>query len=220
MVDHLTGHRTAVGETKAIDYVIQPALQKEQHVVACYAAHVGSHVIVFPELGLGYTIGPAALLLLTAVSSSVTYEDSEFHSLKNPNTIYVNSDSQKSAISAAITDGRTAFAITNGGIFPIATQFSADQLATPVKDGCIFGGWYTDEACTQKFTGTPAANSTYYAQWTEKPIKFVANGGTGSMPNENYTVNQPATDTPSYSISFPECTFTAGVCRVEDNRAG
>ena len=71
MVDHLTGHRTAVGETKAIDYVIQPALQKEQHVVACYAAHVGSHVIVLPELGLGYTIGPAALLLLTELQCRI-----------------------------------------------------------------------------------------------------------------------------------------------------
>lgn len=104
---------------------------------------------------------------ITAVSSSVTYGDSAFHSLRNPNTIYVNSDPQKSAVSAAITDGRTAFAITNGGTFPVTTQFSADQLATPVKDGCIFGGWYTDEACTQEFTGTPAANSTYYAKWEE-----------------------------------------------------
>lgn len=176
----------------------------------------------FSSISLGKavsTIGQSAFanctsihsLDITAVSNSVTYGDSAFHSLRTPNTIYVNSDSQKSAISAAITDGRTAFAITNGGTFPVTTQFSADQLAAPVKDGCIFGGWYTDEACTQKFTGTPAANSTYYAKWTEKPIKFDANGGTGTMPNENYTVNQPATDTesPSYSISFPACTFTA-----------
>ena len=100
-------------------------------------------------------------------------------------------------------------AITNGGTFPVTTQFSADQLAAPIKDGCIFGGWYTDEACTQKFTGTPAANSTYYAKWTEKPIKFDANGGTGTMPNEDYIVNQLTDTKYSYSIRFPACTFTA-----------
>lgn len=104
---------------------------------------------------------------ITAVSSSVTYGDSAFYSLRNPNTIYVNSDSQKSAIAAAITDGRTAFAITNGGTFQVTTQFIEGQLATPVKDGCIFDGWYTDEACTQNFTDTPTANSTYYAKWEE-----------------------------------------------------
>ena len=132
----------------------------------------------FSSISLGKavsTIGRSAFanctsihsLDITAVSSSVTYGDSAFHSLRKPNTIYVNSDPQKSAVSAAITDGRTAFAITNGGTFPVTTQFSADQLATPVKDGCIFGGWYTDETCTQEFTGTPAANSTYYAKWSE-----------------------------------------------------
>ena len=174
----------------------------------------------FSSISLGKavsTIGQSAFanctsihsLDITAVSSSVTYGDSAFHSLKNPNTIYVNSDPQKSAISAAITGDRTAFAITNGGTFPVTTQFSADQLAAPVKDGCIFGGWYTDEACTQKFTGTPAANSTYYAKWAEKPIKFEAGGGEGKMPNADYIKNPPITDTPSYSIIFPECTFTA-----------
>ena len=130
----------------------------------------------FSSISLGKavsTIGQSAFanctsvhsLDITAVSSPVTYEDSAFHSLRNPNTIYVNSGSQKSAIAAAITDGRTAFAITNGGTFPVTTQFIEGQLATPVKDGCIFDGWYTDEAFTQNFTGTPAANSTYYAKW-------------------------------------------------------
>ena len=145
----------------------------------------------FSSISLGKavsTIGQSAFanctsihsLDITAVSSSVTYGGSEFHSLRNPNTIYVNSDPQKSAISAAITDGRTAFAITNGGTFPVTTQFSADQLATPVKDGCIFGGWYTDESCETKFTGTPAANSTYYAKW-EAAAASVNGVGYGSL---------------------------------------
>ena len=106
-------------------------------------------------------------------------------------------------------------AITNGGIFPTVTQFSADQLATPVRPGYNFAGWYTtstfDEDSKLGDNDAIAVGSTYYAQWTAKPIMFKAGDGEGTMPNENYTVNQPATDTesPSYSISFPECAFTA-----------
>ena len=148
----------------------------------------------FSSISLGKavsTIGQSAFanctsihsLDITAVSSSVTYGDSAFHSLRNPNTIYVNSDPQKSAISAAITDGRTAFAITNGGTFPVTTQFSADQLATPVRPGYDFGGWYMDEQFTQKLEENAqlTVGSTYYAKWTELPgvtVTFDAQGGT------------------------------------------
>ena len=90
------------------------------------------------------------------------------------------------------------------------TQFSADQLATPVRPGYNFAGWYKNaDLSGDPVTTVEEAGGTYYAKWTENPIKIVANGGTGSMPNEDYIVNQPATDTPSYSIIFPECTFTA-----------
>ena len=146
--------------------------------------------LTFSSISLGKavsTIGQSAFanctsvhsLDITAVSSSVTYEDSAFHSLRNPNTIYVNSDPQKSAISAAITDGRTAFAITNGGTFPVTTQFSADQLATPERPGYNFDGWYTGEQFTQKLEESAqlTVGSTYYAKWTEKPQEQQPSGG-------------------------------------------
>ena len=161
--------------------------------------------LTFSSISLGKavsTIGQSAFanctsvhsLDITAVSSSVTYEGSAFHSLRNPNTIYVNSDSQKSAISAAITNGRTAFAITNGGTFPVKTQFSADQLATPERPGYNFAGWYTDEQFTQKLEESAqlTVGGTYYAKWTEKPQEQQPSGGSsGDSGHSHYYPTTP-----------------------------
>lgn len=59
------------------------------------------------------------------------------------------------------------YALTSGGIFAENTVFLPATLATPVKDGYAFTGWYTDEACTEKLGTTPAVNSTYYAKWED-----------------------------------------------------
>ena len=166
----------------------------------------------FSSISLGKavsTIGQSAFanctsihsLDITAVSNSVTYGDSAFHSLRNPNTIYVNSDSQKSAISAAITNGRTAFAITNGGTFPVKTQFSADQLATPERPGYNFAGWYTDEQFTQKLEESAqlTVGGTYYAKWTESTgvtVTFDAQGGTVT-PKEMFYENGKVSELPT-----------------------
>ena len=126
-----------------------------------------------------------------------------------------NVESFKSTSANAYGSENAVFAVLNGGSIPSTEGWYKEQfaLATPVRPGYNFDGWYTDEQFTQKLEESAqlTVGSTYYAQWTAKPIKFEANGGTGTMPNENYTVNQPATDTesPSYSISFPECAFTA-----------
>ena len=126
-----------------------------------------------------------------------------------------NVESFKSTSANAYGSENAVFAVLNGGSIPSTEGWYKEQfaLATQVRPGYNFDGWYTDEQFTQKLEESAqlTVGSTYYAQWTAKPIKFEANGGTGTMPNENYTVNQPATDTesPSYSISFPECAFTA-----------
>lgn len=62
-------------------------------------------------------------------------------------------------------------------------------LATPVKTGYTFGGWYTDKAFTasKKVTQIPKGsygNKVFYAKWTANKytIKFNGNGATsGSM---------------------------------------
>ena len=89
-------------------------------------------------------------------------------------------------------------AITNGGIFPTVTQFSANQLATPERPGYNFEGWYTDEQFTQKLEENAqlTVGSTYYAKWTELSgvtVTFDAQGGIVTpkkMFYENGKVNE------------------------------
>lgn len=70
--------------------------------------------------------------------------------------------------------GGAAYAITNGGTFPKGTVFTNEVvntskvsciLATPVRDGYKFAGWYANS----QFSGTPVTktqpNATYYAKW-------------------------------------------------------
>ena len=67
-------------------------------------------------------------------------------------------------------------------------------LADATKNGYIFGGWYTDEACTEtnKITqieqGT-TGNITLYANWIEAyTITYILNGGTNDANNpDSYT---------------------------------
>ena len=77
---------------------------------------------------------------------------------------------------------KSASAITNGGTFPTDTEFTLGVLATPIKEGKIFSGWYTDtdfktEAVKTDDVYKAASSTTYYAKWVSK-ITFDANGGT------------------------------------------
>ena len=58
----------------------------------------------------------------------------------------------------------------NDEILPAISGFAGDALPsipTPTKPNCSFGGWYTDEACTNAFSGTVfSASLTLYAKWT------------------------------------------------------
>ena len=127
-----------------------------------------------------------------------------------------SAESFKNTSTDAYERNNAVFAVLNGGSIPSTEGWYKEGqfvLATPERPDYNFAGWYMDEQFTQKLEESTqlTVGSTYYANWTEKPIKFEANGGTGTMPNEDYIVNQPATDTesPSYSIRFPACGFTA-----------
>ncbi|MCZ0863368.1 InlB B-repeat-containing protein [Methanocorpusculum vombati] len=62
---------------------------------------------------------------------------------------------------------------TSGGSFisPVTSLSYGDKITAPpapTKDGCTFGGWYKDEACTQEWNfseGIPG-DITLYARWT------------------------------------------------------
>ena len=122
------------------------------------------------------TIGASAFINCTSVHSldiasvpsSITYGTKAFHSMGTPNILYVNSESQKIEIGDYITSGRSITAITNGGTFAPDTKFTSDTLATPIKDGFIFDGWYDSESFTgNAVTTAPTAGKTYYAKWIE-----------------------------------------------------
>ena len=93
-------------------------------------------------------------------------------------------------------------------------------LPTPARNGYTFGGWYTDEACTDanKVTGssyTPGTNRTLYAKWTADPytISFDAAGGEAIDPlhykiTDSATI--PATTRSGYRFDGWEVTAASG----------
>ena len=93
-----------------------------------------------------------------------------------------------------INDSGTLFKL-NGGIkvsfetgegskvdFQTTSDGKLVKPADPTREGYTFGGWYTDEACTQAYDfGTPvAADLTLYAKWTKNATNPGGNGGSGS----------------------------------------
>ncbi|MFR4239499.1 MAG: S-layer homology domain-containing protein [Butyricicoccus sp.] len=78
-----------------------------------------------------------------------------------------------SAIMSAVENHRSikstcflAYAVTNGGTLKNPPT-SNTELATPVKDGYIFDGWYDNaDFSGNAVTAAPTAGTTYYAKWT------------------------------------------------------
>ena len=93
-----------------------------------------------------------------------------------------------------INDSGTLFKLSGGVKVSFETgegskvdfQTTADgklvKPADPTRDGYTFGGWYTDESCTQAYDfGTPVtADLTLYAKWTKNAVNPGGNGGSGS----------------------------------------
>ena len=105
---------------------------------------------------------------------------SNMGSNKSPAVIYVSS----SAIMSAVENHRSikstcflAYAVTNGGTFK-ENQSSNTALATPVKAGYTFAGWYSSSNFAEgtKLTDNnhPVTGTTYYAKWTEKTTPAIA----------------------------------------------
>lgn len=82
-----------------------------------------------------------------------------------------------------VTDANT-IAVLNGGTFAEGTEFTSGTLATPIKDGAIFAGWYEDSS----FSGSPVtsatAGQTYYAKWIDLGITDISlqYQGTQALP--------------------------------------
>ena len=70
-----------------------------------------------------------------------------------------------------------------------ASGSTVSKPADPTREGYTFGGWYTDEACTEAydFSSPVAADMTLYAKWTKNAINPGGNGGSGSNDGSGNT---------------------------------
>lgn len=115
-----------------------------------------------------------------------------------------------------------------------AVELSAGGKVTapssPVREGYLFLGWFTDEACTTEFDFTSAvtANVTLYAGWMEESADvvsvtfnynyagapaasttYVENGATVSARSVADRENTISSDNGKYSYTFSETAFDA-----------
>ena len=119
---------------------------------------------------------------------------SNMGSNKSPAVIYVSS----SAIMSAVENHRSikstcflAYAVTNGGTFK-ENPTSNTALATPVKAGYTFDGWYSSsnfaEGTKLNDNNHPVIGTTYYAKWT-----MISNISLSSDANDAVTYGTPVT---------------------------
>lgn len=103
-------------------------------------------------------------------------------------------------------------AILNGGTLTNDTVYPDGELATPVKEGYTFAGWYDNAGLTGEAVTTPVTGKTYYAKWTKnKYTVTLNNNGHGEQPAAMPPVEHGAsvTDLPKkLSDSTNEWVFT------------
>lgn len=90
----------------------------------------------------------------------------------SPLVIYIDSKAYIEKLPKIENDTmKVSKAVTNGGIFAEDTEFTANTLATPIKDGYIFEGWYDNESCTGDSVTSADPGEIYYAKWTPSTYK-------------------------------------------------
>ncbi len=79
---------------------------------------------------------------------------------------------------------------------------AAEPPAAPVKDGYVFKGWYTDEACTAAYDFTqPVTESvTLYAKWEAAPRYYYNSGTTETGKTDEDKKGSPKTFDPGAGI--------------------
>lgn len=103
-------------------------------------------------------------------------------------------------------------AILNGGTLTNDTVYPDGELATPVKEGYTFAGWYDNAELTGKAATTLETGKTYYAKWEKnKYTVTLDNNGHGEKPAAIPPVEygEPVTGLPKQlSDSTNEWVFT------------
>ena len=130
-------------------------------------------------------------------SNKVTSYFSNMGSNNSPAVIYVSSSAIMSAVEAHRSSGYLTYAVTNGGTFK-ENPTSNTALATPVKAGYIFNGWYDNADFSENaVTAAPTAGKTYYAKWTKSNSVALT-----SNPAAGLDGKVSATYTPSGAVTL------------------
>lgn len=103
-------------------------------------------------------------------------------------------------------------AILNGGTLTNDTVYPDGELATPVKEGYTFAGWYDNAELTGKAATTLETGKTYYAKWEKNKytVTLENNNHGETLADKTKTVEHGAavTDLPKLSDSANEWVFT------------
>lgn len=129
-----------------------------------------------------YTLGDAEATQIYDAAGHYQYCDSPVIADASGNLYYIN-DSGTLFKLGAVESWTVAFNSNGGSACDTKFVATADgklvKPADPTRDGYTFGGWYTDEACTQAYDfSTPVtADLTLYAKWTKNATNPGGNGG-------------------------------------------
>lgn len=132
-----------------------------------------------------YTLGDAEATQIYDAAGHYQYCDSPVIADASGNLYYIN-DSGTLFKLGAVESWTVAFNSNGGSACDTKFVATADgklvKPADPTRDGYTFGGWFTDEACTQAydFSMPVTADLTLYAKWTKNAVTPGGNGGSGS----------------------------------------
>ena len=132
-----------------------------------------------------YTLGDAEATQIYDAAGHYQHCDSPVIADASGNLYYIN-DSGTLFKLGAVESWTVAFNSNGGSACDTKFVATADgklvKPADPTRDGYTFGGWYTDETCTQAYDfSTPVtADLTLYAKWAKNAVNPGGNGGSGS----------------------------------------
>lgn len=132
-----------------------------------------------------YTLGDAEATQIYDAAGHYQYCDSPVIADASGSLYYIN-DSGTLFKLGAVESWTVAFNSNGGSACDTKFVATADgklvKPADPTRDGYTFGGWFTDEACTQAYDfRTPVtADLTLYAKWTKNAVNPGGNGGSGA----------------------------------------
>ena len=125
-----------------------------------------------------YKMGDAQATGAFSAAGHNNYCDSPIACDAKGNLYYINDSGTLFKLSGGV---KVSFETGEGS--KVDFQTTADgklvKPADPTRDGYTFGGWFTDEACTQAYDfSTPVtADLTLYAKWTKNATNPGGNGG-------------------------------------------